>query len=65
VQILSQFLKLAESKEKLFFSGKLIGKSGIHINKLKAVTNCNIILKDLTDTKFQQVSFSWNSIHIA
>jgi len=38
-----------------YLCGKLIGKSGIHINKLKAVTNCNILLKDLTDTKIQQL----------
>lgn len=37
-----------------YLCGKLIGKSGAHINKLKTVTNCNIILKDLKETKSQQ-----------
>lgn len=37
-----------------YLCGKLIGKNGVHINKLKAATNCNIILKDLKETKSQQ-----------
>jgi KH domain len=43
------------------FLGKLIGKNGAHINKLKAVTNCNIILKDLKDIKSQPVSIVYKN----